>query len=323
MRIDRRATLALLGGLAMRPALADEAGFPQRPPRLIVPYAPGGPVDIVTRGLAAGLADVWRHNVVVENRGGAGGNLGSEAVARAAPDGHTMLVNTPALAIAAAVMRGLTFHPVDDLVAVSKLGTTPAVLVASPSLPANSVAELIALAKAAPGRYSFASPGPATSLHLAAELFCVMAGIEMVHVPYRGGAPALIDIMAGQPQMMFNPLVDVLPHIREGRLKGMALSSAERSSAAPEIPTVAESGLPGYDFSLWYGLFAPKGTPLPLVQRIGRDVGQVLRRDAVRDRFAASGVVVVGSTPEAFAAELRGEVERWSTLARRIGLSAG
>jgi tripartite-type tricarboxylate transporter receptor subunit TctC len=234
-----------------------------------------------------------------------------------------MLVNTPALPIAAAVMKGLSFRPVEDLAPVSKLGTTPAALLVSPKIPANTVAELVTLAKAAPGRYSFASPGPATSLHLAGELFKITADIDIVHVPYRGGAPALVDVMAGQPEIIFNPLIDILPHVREGRLKALAVTTRERSPVLPDLPTIAESGLPEYEFSLWYGLFAPRGTPELLIERISRDVREVLHRESVRERFAASGVTIAGTTPDAFAAELRDEVEKWSRLARRIGLNAG
>ena len=315
----RLAVMALLAS-AVLPALAQTDGFPSHPVRVVVPFAAGGPTDIVARVLGRGLSEIWHQQVVVDDRTGAGGNIGAEAVAKAPGDGYTLLLTTPSLAVAPAVYKKLGFRPLEDFAPVAKLGITPTLLIVSPQLPVDSVQGLIALANAEPGKLSFASPGQGTSLHLAAEMFKRMAGIDIFHVPYRGGAPALIDIMAGQPQMMFNPLVDTLAPLKAGKLKALAVSTRTRTPVMPDLPTVSESGVPGYDFSLWYAVFAPAATPPDLVERINRDIVQALGKPAVRERFEAAGIEIAGGSAREFAAEMRREVETWSDLARSIGL---
>jgi tripartite-type tricarboxylate transporter receptor subunit TctC len=313
------AVMLLIGGAL--PARAQTEAFPAHTVHVVVPFSAGGPVDIVGRVIAQGLSDIWKQPVVVDNRTGAGGNLAAEQVSRAPADGYTLLVTTPSLAIAPAVYKKLTFRPLEDFAPVAKVGVTPTLLIVTAQLKVDSVAELIAMAKAEPGRLSFASPGQGTSLHLAAEMFKRMAGIDIIHVPYRGGAPALIDIMAGQPQMMFDPLVECLPHIKAGKLKALAVSTRERTPVMPDLPTVAESGVPGYEFSLWYAVFAPAATPHELVERINRDIGTVLGQAAVKERFASVSIVIDTGPSDAFAAEMRREVKDWTELATSIGLS--
>jgi tripartite-type tricarboxylate transporter receptor subunit TctC len=316
----RLLAVTLLIGAAL-PTRAQTEAFPNHPVKLVVPFSAGGPVDIVGRVVAQGLSEIWKQAVVVDNRTGAGGNLAAEQVARAAGDGYTLLVTTPSLAIAPAVYKKLSFKPVEDFAPIAKLGVTPTLLIVNADLKVASVAELIAMAKAEPGRLSFASPGQGSSLHLAAEMFKRMAGIDIIHVPYRGGAPALIDIMAGQPQMMFDPLVECLPYVKAGKLKALAVSTRDRTPVLPDLPTVAEGGVPGYDFSLWYAVFAPASTPHELVERINRDIVTVLGQAAVKERFASVSIVIDTGPSEAFAAEMRREVKDWTELATSIGLS--
>jgi tripartite-type tricarboxylate transporter receptor subunit TctC len=316
----RLAIVALLA-LGALPALAHADAFPTHPVHIVVPFAAGGPTDIVARVLGQGLTGIWQQQVVVDNRTGAGGNIGAEAVAKASGDGYTLLLSTPSLAVAPAVYKKLSFRPLEDFAPIAKLGVTPTLLIVSPQLPVDSVQGLIALAKAEPGKLSFASPGQGTSLHLAAEMFKRMAGIDIFHVPYRGGAPALIDIMAGQPQMMFNPLVDTLAHLKAGKLKALAVSTRTRTPVLPDLPTVAESGVPGYDFSLWYAVFAPAATPPDRVERINQDIVRVLDQAEVRERFETAGIAVAGGSAQDFATEMRREIQTWSDLATSIGLS--
>jgi tripartite-type tricarboxylate transporter receptor subunit TctC len=294
--------------------------FPVRPVRIIVPYAPGGPVDIVTRVVSQQLYEMWKQPVVVESRPGAGGNVGSDLVAKAKPDGYTLLINTPAMIIAPSVYNRLPFDPFKDLVPVVNIGVAPALLVVSPQLPVKSVTELIAYAKANPGKLNFASPGTATSLHLAGEQFKSMAKIDMVHIPYKGVQPALIDIMGGQTQLMIDAIIDVLQHVQGGQLRALAITTQKRSSLAPDLPTISESGLPGYEFSLWYGIFAPAGTPPALVAQINRDIVRVINLPAVKDQMKTYGIEAIGNSPSEFATAMKGEAQKWADLVRTTGV---
>lgn len=317
----RRLAFVLLLVAGAAPALAQTEAFPTHPVKLIVPFSAGGPVDLVARTVGQALSERWGQGVVIDNRTGAGGNLAAEVEARSPADGYTLLVTTPSLALSTAVYKKLNFKPLQDFAPVAKVAVTPTLLIICPQLQVDSVAALIAAAKAKPGELSFASPGEGSSLHLAAELFKHMAGIEMLHVPYRGGAPALIDMMAGQPQMMFDPLIDVLPLIKAGKLKALAVSTTQRTPVMPDLPTVAESGLPGYDFSLWYAVFAPAATPPARVAEINKAIVEVLGQDKIKQRFETVGITVTTGPSEAFAAEMRSEVTRWTELATSIGLS--
>ncbi|MBV8535177.1 MAG: tripartite tricarboxylate transporter substrate binding protein [Alphaproteobacteria bacterium] len=300
---------------------ATAAPFPPGPVHIVVPYTPGGPVDILARLLGQKLNDAWHQPVVIDNKPGAGGNLGTELVARARPDGATLLINTPAIVIAPSVFATLPYDPIKDFAAVINIGRAPAVLVINPKQPYDSVSGLIAYAKAHPGELNFGSPGTGGSLHLAGELFASRAGIKMVHVPYKGVQPALVDIMGGNIQMMFDAVVDVMPFVKDGRLKALAISTAQRSPLAPDLPTVAESGLPGFDFSLWYGLFAPAATPAATVQQINRDVAQLLAQPAMKSEMQAHGLDILANSPDEFGAALKTEEKTWAELVHKIGLT--
>ena len=314
------AALMLGAWLAAAPQAAAAGSFPPGPVHIVVPYTPGGPVDIVARLVGQKLNELWKQPVVIDPKPGAGGNLGTEMVARAKPDGTTLLINTSAVIIAPSVYKSLPFDPLKDFAPVINIGSAPAVLVVNPKLPFSDVKGLIAYAKAHPGELNFGSPGTGGSLHLAGELFASMAGIKMVHVPYKGVQPALVDIMAGNIQMMFDAVVDVMPLVKADKLKALAISTARRSPLAPQLPTVAESGLPGYDFSLWYGLFAPGGTPAALVAQINRDTARVLQDPAVKAQMQTHGIDVNAGSPEAFRSTMTAEEKTWADLVHKIGL---
>ena len=301
------------------PAVALAQGYPSKPVRVIVPYPPGGPTDIVARTVSQKLAEQTGQSFVVENRAGAGGNLGAEAVARAQPDGYTLLVATTAHAINPSLFRSMTYQLTKDLAPVSLLTSGPLVIVASPGLPASSVAELIALAKAKPGSLNYASSGNGQSTHLAAELFNSQAGIRMTHLPYKGSAPALADVMAGQASLMFDTMLSAMPHVRSGKLRALAVTSAARSPAAPEVPTVAESGLPGYEAIAWNGLMVPAGTPAETVARLSALVRTALEQPEVKERFANQGFAAAWMQPDAYGRFLQAEIDKWAAVVKASG----
>ncbi len=316
--LRRRAVLGLgmvvpLAG-GMPTAAEAQAGYPTRPVTLVVPFPAGGSTDLVARLVAAGMARELGGQVVVENRGGTGGNLGSAAVARALPDGHTILMATVAThALNPALYKEMPYDAVGDFAPVSLLALVPNVLVVSPGFPARSVAELVDLLRAAPGRYSYASAGNGTPAHLSAELFKGMAGVEMVHVPYKGAGPALVDVMGSHVPIMFDNLPPSLEHVRAGRLRGLGVTTRERVPAAPELPTVAET-LPGYETYSWNALLAPAGTPGPVVDRLNAAALAALADPEVAARLEALGAAVVGSTPERLAAHIRAELAKWAPV---------
>jgi tripartite-type tricarboxylate transporter receptor subunit TctC len=320
MRNLFRAVL-VMGALAIfAPQAPAAGGYPASPVHIVVPYPPGGPVDIVARLVGQKLSETWHQPVVIDNRAGAAGNLGTELVAHAHPDGLTLLINTAAVVIAPSVYKTLPYDPVKDFAPVIDIGRAPALLVVNPKLPFNDVRGLIAYAKAHPGELNFGSPGTGGSLHLAGELFKSMAGINMVHVPYKGVQPALVDIMAGNIQMMFDAVVDVMPLVKAGKLKALAISTAQRSALAPDIPTVAESGVPGFDFSLWYGLFAPAATPKAVVDQINRDAAGVLKQPAMRAEMRTHGLDIVADSPAEFGRTMAADEKTWADLVHKIGL---
>ncbi|MBP0628391.1 tripartite tricarboxylate transporter substrate binding protein [Cupriavidus sp. AcVe19-1a] len=319
---SRRHALALLSCLAlsaaaMPPALAQS--FPAKPIRLVVPYPPGGPTDIVARVVGQKLADKLGQPLVVENRPGAGGNIGAEAVARAAPDGYTLLVATTAHAINMTLFRKPGYDTRKDFAPVSLLTRGPLVLVTAPATPAGNVAELIALARTRPGQVTFASSGNGQSTHLAAELFNSMAGVRMTHVPYKGSAPALTDVMGGQATVMFDTMLSAMPFVRDGKLKALAVTGAARSPAAPDTPTMAQSGLPGYEASAWNALLAPAGTPPAVLDTLGTALKSVLDDAEVRARFATQGFAAEWTSPPATAKFLDQEIDKWSRVVKASG----
>lgn len=296
-----------------------EAPYPTRTVRIVVPSSAGGSTDFLIRPLAAKLSDVFGRPVVVENRPGAGSVVGTEAVVRAAPDGYTLLAAPASITMSPALYK-LTFDPLHDLAPIANLSAFPNVLVVHRSLPVKSVRELIALARARPEQIHFGSSGVATGTHMSMALFMSMAGVRLVHVSYKGGAPAVTALMSGEVQVSFATITTALPHVKTGRLRALAVSSARRSKAAPEIPTVAESGVRGYDYASWIGLLAPAGTPRPIVARINAESVKAVRTPEIIDILAAEGSEPVGSTPQQFAATIAAEVARWTKVVRAAGI---
>ena len=313
VRLACTALCACFAGMVMA------QGYPNKPVKLVVPYPPGGPTDIVARLVAQKLGDQMGQPFVIENKPGAGGNPGAEAVARSAPDGYTLLVATTAHAINPSLFSKLNYQLLKDLSPVTQLTSGPLVIVANPALPAKNVTELIALAKSKSGGLNFASSGNGQSTHLSAELFSAMAGVKMSHIPYKGSAPALTDVMGGQTDLMFDTMLSSMPHVKAGKLKALAVTSAQRSPIAPELPTVAESGLPGYEAIAWNGLLAPAGTPKEVVARLNAELKKVLEQPEVKQRFEAQGFTASWNTPEAFESFLKSEVDKWDKVVKVSG----
>ncbi len=321
-RFIRVAMILLAAGMLASPAVALAQQYPSRPVRLVVPFPPGGPTDIVGRTIAQQLQERWGQPVVVENRPGAGAIIGMDAVAKAAPDGYTLLLGSNSLALNKSLYSKLPFELERDFAPVILITRIPNVLVVHPSVPATTVAELIALAKAKPGQLNFASVGTGTGPHLFAELFISQAGIQLVHIPYKGTAPAVSDLLAGQVQMLFDSLATALPNIRAGKLRALGVTSASRAQAARELPTLAEAGVSGYEATGWFAIAVTGGTPADIIARLNADLGRALDTAAVRDRLERLGGEVVGGTPEQFAAFIRAEMSKWDKVIRGAGIKA-
>ena len=310
-------------GLAAGCGLANAADFPDKPVRFVVGFTPGGPSDIVARLLGQKLAELWKEQVVIDNRAGAGGNIAAELVAKSAGDGYTLLLgNNSILATNAALYSKLNFDPVRDFAPVILVASQPNILVVHPSLPVKSVKELIALAKSKPGQLNYASSGSGAAAHLSGELFKTMAHVDMVHIPYKGAAPALNDVLAGQDQLMFATALSVVPHIKSGRLRALAVTTARRMSTMPELPTVAEAGVPGFEATTWHGIVMSASAPPALVARINTDTAKVLQSADVRERFIVLGAEIIGGTPQEFAAYIRQEIPKWTKVVRDSGARA-
>ena len=310
---------ALAAALSGFPAAAQS--YPVKPIRLIVPYPPGGPTDLVGRSVGQKLTEAWGQQVVVENRAGAASAVGTEVAARSPADGYTLLLGTSAgFCINPALGGKIPYDPERDFTPISLLVINPQILVVHPSLPVTSVKSLVALARSRPAQINYASVGNASPQHLGMEMLKRMAGIDMVHVPYKGTAPAITDILAGNVSLMFNSMPSVLQQHQAGRLRGIAVGSAKRSPAAPDIPTVAESGLPGFEYVTWYGLFAPAGTPREIVGRLNAQVVKILADPELSKRFAGQGAEPQGTTSEQLASYRRAEYERWRKLISEMKL---
>lgn len=329
--MHRRSVLALTLGIAASAAALLAAPtalaqvWPARPVKIVVPFPAGGTTDIVARLLSVELQKAWGQPVVIENRGGAGGNIGSEAVAKSPADGYTLLMATVGthsinLPLFEANKQRLPYHPLNDFAPITNVASVPNVMVVPASLPVNSVQEFIALAKRQPGRLNMASSGNGTSIHLTGELFKSMTGIYMLHLPYRGSAPALQDLIAGNTQVMFDNLPSTLPHIRSGRLKALAITSRERSAALPNVPTMeAAANLKGFDATAWFGLLAPAGTPREVINKVHQDVARILATPEMRERFAAQGAQPIGDAPAQFGVFIRAEIDKWTQVVRFSG----
>lgn len=319
----RLTLLACAAGAALslaHPALSQS--YPERPIRVIVPYAPGGGTDITTRTVALRLAEALKVSVVVDNRGGAAGNIGKEMAARATPDGYTLLTAGLSFAVNPSLFAKLGYDPIRDFDPISLIATAPLIVVVHPSVPAHSIKDVIALAKAKPGALNYASGGIGTGNHVAGELFTYMTGTRIVHVPYKGGGPALADVVAGQVQILFNTTTSTLPFVKSGKLRALAVTGAQRSPGLKDLPTVAESGLPGFDVGVWFGLVAPAKTPRAIIDRLNGEIVRVTQQPEVRQQFAAQGAEPVGSTPEAFRQYIRAEVAKWAKVAKAANLKA-
>jgi len=310
--------------IAAAAAHAAAQAYPTKPIRLIVPFAAGGPMDIMSRALGERLTANLGQQVVVDNRGGAGGGIGAEIVARSAADGYTLLTgHIGTHAINVSLYPRLGYDPVKDFSPISLIATLPLGLFVNVSVPAKSVGDLVALAKAKPGQINFASAGSGGPTHMAGEMFKAMAGIDIVHVPYKGNAAALADLIAGRVQMMFSNLLTATPHVKAGKLRAIAISTAKRSPQAPDLPTIAESGVAGYDLTPWYGIFAPAGTPRAIVIKLNREIDGILTAPELKERFRTQGVDLVTSTPEAFAALIRKEIPKWREVVKKSGARVG
>lgn len=294
--------------------------FPTKPIRLIVPFPAGGTTDIFARMMTQKLSENLKQQVLVDNRAGASGIIGTEIVVKSPPDGYTLLMTATHHAINPSLYKKLPYDTAKDLVALTLVATSPNVLVAHPSFPPNSIKELIALAKAKPGQLNFASTGIGGANHLSGELFKSMAGIDIVHIPYKGAAPAMNDLLAGHVSLMFDTIGVELPYVKAGKLKALAVTTAKRTAIAPDIPTIAESGLPGYEAVSWFGMYGPAGMPKEIVTRLNMEVVNVLHSPDVQKRFIAYGAEAIGNSPEEFAAYLKSEMAKWAKVVKDCGV---
>jgi tripartite-type tricarboxylate transporter receptor subunit TctC len=293
-----------------------------KPIRVIVAYPPGGGTDIVTRLLIVPLGQRLGQSMFIENRGGAAGNIGTEAAVHAPADGYTLLMgNIAPNAINVSIYRRLPYDPERDLSPITLVAVTPNILVVNPGVPAESVKDLIELARARPGALNYPSAGRGTSSHLAGELFDSMANVHMVHVPYKGGGAAFADLLGGQVQVFFATMPAAMPHVRAGKLRALAVTSERRSLALPGLPTIAESGLPGYSATTWYGLYAPKGTPPEIVDRLNRETVDLLRQPALREQLVAQGFEPAGNSPDEFARFIKSEIVKWARVVKAAGIA--
>ena len=317
--------LQILAGLALASAaaLAQAQSFPSKPIRLVCPFPPGGAVDIASRAIAAELSKTIGQPVNVENKPGAGGNIGGVDVARSAPDGYSLLMTTSGIqAINPVLYRKMPFDPNKDLVSVAALVSLSNVLVVHPSVKANSVADLLAMVRAEPGKVTFASSGSGTSIHMSGEMFMHLTGTRMIHVPYKGSAPAITDLLGGQVQIMFDNIPSALPHIRSGKLRAVATTGGQRDPALPDLPTIAEAGVKGYEAGVWFGLAAPAGTPPEVIAKISAEAIKGTRSPEFVKRMTELGYVVMGYGPERMTAMLRDELARWTPVIKASGAVA-
>ena len=301
-------------------AAAMAQSYPSKPIRLIVPFPPGGGNDIVARTVNIKLPGLLGQNLIIDNRAGAGGNIGAEIVARSAPDGYTLLIANNALTANLSLYSRLPYHPFKDFVPIAMGATSPNMVVVHPSLPARNVKELIALAKAKPGAITFASPGPGTPSHLAGELFRVRTGSNILHVPYKGAGPLMVDQIGGHVMLSFTAPIVSKPHVDAGKLRALAITTEKRWSGMPDLPTVAEAGYPGFDVYAWFAFFAPAGTPREIINRLAADIGRAVQMPDIKERLAGQGIESAVGTPESLAVFLKNDWEIWDKLIREQGI---
>jgi len=300
-----------------RETRADAPGdYPRKPVRLVVPFAPGGGTDLIARALAQKVGGAWGQSMVVDNRSGAGGTIGTNTVAKAPQDGYTLLLSSISIAYLPALYSKLPYDTDRELAPVSLIVTQPSLIVVHPSIAAKSVAELVAVANAKPGEIRYSSGGSGSASHLAVELFRTIAKVRLTHVPYKGGGPAITSLVSGETHMMISNVVTLLPHIKSGRMRALAVTGATRAKSLPELPTIAEAGVPGAEFDGWYGLLVTAGTPRAVLNKINAEFNRALEAPDIRERFAAGGFEALGGTPEKFATYLKAETRKWTTLVR-------
>ena len=325
-RLGGLSRTVVLGGLvavmlcAQATSVAQTASsFPNQPIRMVVPYPPGGPTDITARVVAAEMSKTIGQNIVIDNRPGASGMIGSEMVTKSTPDGYTLLANASIHVINPSVYPDMRFDAIKDFVPITQLAQVPLVLVVPANSPIKSVKDLVAYAKANPGKVNFGSAGSASAQHLAGESFKIAAGIQMQHIPYKGSAPALTDLAGGQLQLMFDSMPSATPMINSGKLRAIAVTTTTRAKARPDLPTIAESGFPGFDISTWYAYWAPKGTPADVVEKLAASAAQALKNPEVIAKYEAMGAEPVGSTPAQFAAYVESEAKKWNDIVKKSG----
>jgi tripartite-type tricarboxylate transporter receptor subunit TctC len=307
--------LASLGALAQEP-------YPSKPIRMILPFPPGGGTDLLGRLIADRLAAALGQPVVTENRGGAGGNVGAEAAARSAPDGYTIVLVAPSLAISPTLYSKLNYDPIKDFAPIALVAQVPNVMITHPSVPATTLTEFIAYARANPGKLNFGSGGLGTSNHLAGELFNLRTGAGLIHVPYKGVNLAMNGVLAGEVHLVFIGVPVPAPHIKAGRLRALAVLARERSPLVPDVPTAAEAGLADFDVTTWYGILAPAGTPRPIIQRLNAELTKMMQAPEIKERLGAMGTDPLTSTPEEFGAYIKREIAKWGDVTRKAGLHA-
>jgi tripartite-type tricarboxylate transporter receptor subunit TctC len=308
--------------IAAAGAMAADPAYPTRPIRIIVPQSPGASTDLTARLIAQGLNEAFKQPVIVDNRPGSSGIAGTEMVARAAPDGYTFMVVASSFSINPALGRKLPYDSIRDFATVSLLTKFPNMLAANLSTPVKTLQDVITLAKAKPGQLSYASAGVATGTHMTMELLRYMTGVDLLHVPYKGGAPAITAGIGGQTQLVVGTSVGMMTHVRAGKLRGLAVTSAQRSASAPEIPTFAESGVTGYEHEPWNGMFAPAGIPKSVLAKVSAEAARILRTPEVKKVYDRDGADIVGSTPEQFGAVLKSEIAKWTKVAKAAGIKA-
>lgn len=307
--------------LSILTAGAWSQAYPTKPVRLVVPFAPGGSTDVTARLLAQKLTEAWRQQVIVDNRAGAGGNIGADFVAKAAPDGYTLLLaTTGVMAINHRLYRTLPYDAQRDLAPVTQIGSLPLILIVHPSLPVRSVKDLVAFAKARPGQLSYASSGVGGATHMTAEIFRMMAGVDIVHIPYKGSGQAMTDLISGQVPIAFDQITSSLPHVEAGRLRALAVTSAKRFASVPTLPSMSEAGITGYEAVSWNGLAAPANAPRDIIVRIQVEVARALQTPDMKERFFKDGIEPVGSTPEQFAAHIKSERAKWEKVVDAAGI---